>query len=283
MSDRAEIQARRAAIEDFRASLSPESRDSLRYEINEAGLPKALFNLSAPLSRPSSRSGDQIARRFLTRHTDVFGLTSGDVGRLKLETEDKDQGITFLHYRQTIGGVPVFQGQVQVAVGAAGEILSVMEGMVIPDARVDTTPALSEKEALAQAFKYSGRQAPDEFEMMTTRASKGDRAKYRNPLDSGYEDILSDLRVMRVGDQGVLAWHSYVEAGPSEWYEICVDANTGALLFRYNLYADVAQGTVARRDPIATPRTLESFVGNTTINTAAGMDGYFDGHDRQQR
>lgn len=267
------VQARMEAIEGFRASLSPESRDSLRYEINEAGLPKALFNLSEPLSRPSSRSGDQIARGFLRRHSDLFGLASRDVRRLKLETEDNDQGITFLHYRQTIGGVGVFQGQVQVVVGAAGEVLSVMEGMLIPDGEVDTTPALPEKDALAEAFKYSGRQAPDELEMVTARATPGERAKYRNPLDSGFEDIMSDLQVMRVGDRGVLAWHSYVEAGPSEWYEICVDANTGALLFRYNLYADAAQGTVATRDPIATPRTLQSFVGNTTINTAAGWMG----------
>jgi extracellular elastinolytic metalloproteinase len=273
VSDGAVVQARRDAFEDFRASLSAESRDSLRYEINEAGLPKALFNLSEPLSRPSTGSGDQIARGFLRRHSDLFGLTSGDVRRLKLETEDEDQGITFLHYRQTIGGVPVFQGQVQIVLGAAGEVLSVMEGMVIPAGEGDPTPALSEKDALAEAFKYSGRQAPDELEMVTARATPGERAKYRNPLDSGFEDIMSDLRVMRVGDRGVLAWHSYVEAGPSEWYEICVDANTGALLFRYNLYADAAQGTVAVRDPIATPRTLESFVGNTTINTAAGWMG----------
>jgi extracellular elastinolytic metalloproteinase len=273
VSDGAVVQARRDAIEDFRASLSAESRDSLRYEINEAGLPKALFNLSEPLSRPSTRSGDQIARGFLRQHTDLFGLTRGDVRRLKLETEDEDQGITFLHYRQTIDGVPVFQGQVQVVVGAAGEVLSVMEGLVIPDGEVDTTPALSEKDALAEAFKYSGRQAPDELEMVAARATPGERARFRNPLDSGFEDIMSDLRVIRVGDRGVLAWHSYVEAGPSEWYEICVDANTGALLFRYNLYADAAQGTAAVRDPIATPRTLESFVGNTTINTAAGWMG----------
>ncbi|MEK6286103.1 MAG: M36 family metallopeptidase [Acidobacteriota bacterium] len=272
-SDGAVVQARRDAIEDFRASLSPESRDSLRYEINEAGVPKALFNLSEPLSGPSSGSGDQIARGFLRRHSVLFGLTGGDVRRLTLESEDHDQGITFLHYRQTINGVAVFQGQVQVVVGAAGEILSVMEGMVIPDGKVDTTPALPEKDALAEAFTYSGRKAPAELETVTARATPGERATYRNPLGSGFDDIMSDLRVMRVGDRGVLAWHSYLEAGSSEWYEICVDANTGALLFRYNLYADVAQGTVATRDPIATPRTLESFVGNTTINTAAGWMG----------
>lgn len=272
-SDGDAVQARKDAIETFRASLSPESRDGLRYEINEAGLPKALFNLSEPLSGPSSRTGDQIARSFLRRHSDILGLVGSDVRLLDLESEDNDQGITFLHYRQTIGGIPVFQGQVQVAIGAAGETLSVMEGMVIPDGKVDTMPALSETSALAAAFSYSGRKAPGDLDLVAPRATPGGRAKYRNPLGSGYDDIMSDLRVMRVGDRGVLAWHSYLEAGSSEWYEICVDANTGALLFGYNLYADAAQGTVATRDPIATPRTLQSFVGNTTINTAAGWMG----------
>jgi len=268
-----EVQARMAAIENFRASFSAESRDSLRYEMNEAGLPKALFNLSAPLSGPSTRPADQIARSFLRRHGDLFGLTGRDIRRLRLETDDNDQGITFLHYRQTIGDVGVFQGQVQVVIGAAGEVLSVMEGMLIPDGAVDTAPALPEKEALAEAFKYSGREAPDELEIIVARRAVGERARYRNPLDSGFEDVMSDLRVMRVGSRAVLAWHAYVEAGPSEWYEICVDANTGALLFRYNLYADAAQGTVATRAPLATPRTLESFVGDTTINTTAGWMG----------
>lgn len=271
--DTALVQARVDAIEDFRATFSPETRDHLRYEMNEAGVPKALFNLSAALSEPSTGSRNQIARGFLRSNSKVFGLTTRDVNRLRLETEDNDQGITFLTYRQTVGGLGVFQGQVQVVVGAAGEVLSVMEGMVIPGARVDTTPGLAEQDALAEAFKYSGRQATADLEMVGTRRVPGDRARFRNPLDPGFDDILSELVVMRAGDRALLAWHSYVEAGPSEWYEICVDANTGALLFRYNLYADVAQGTVARRDPISTPRTLESFVGNTVINTAAGWMG----------
>ncbi|HKS39267.1 MAG TPA: M36 family metallopeptidase [Blastocatellia bacterium] len=96
---------------------------------------------------------------------------------------------------------------------------------------------------------------------------------YKNPLGKNYEDILSELTIMRVGDRGVLAWHVYVDAGSSEWYEICIDANTGALLKRYNLYVDVAQGTVTTRDPITAPRTLQSFVGDTVINTAAGWMG----------
>jgi extracellular elastinolytic metalloproteinase len=265
--------ARSKAIEKFRATLSPEVRDNLRYELNEAGVPKIFFNPAETSARQTSGSSDQIARDFLAEHSDIFGLAVREVRLLKLEHEDRDQEITFLHYKQMIGGLALFQGQVQVAIGSKGEVLSVMEGMIMPDGKVATNPALKEESALAEAFKYAGREAADSFELVEARNQRGDRAIYRNPLGAGFENIISDLRIMLVGDRGLLAWHSYVDAGPSEWYEICVDANTGALLLRYNLYADVAQGTVARRDPVATPRTLESFVGNTTINTAAGWMG----------
>jgi hypothetical protein len=168
--------------------------------------------------------------------------------------------------------VKVFQGQVQVAVSNKGEVVSVMEGEIIPDGEIDVTPALTESEAITEAFKYSGRQA-SAFETVEGHTRAGDRAKFRNPLGPSFDDILSELRIMRVGDLGVLAYHIYVDAGPSEWYEICIDANTGALLFRYNLYADVAQGTVFVQHPGAGGRTLQSFVGDTTINTAAGWMG----------
>jgi Zn-dependent metalloprotease len=268
-----DFKARTDAIESFRTGLSSEGRDGLRYEINEAGVPKAFFNLSAALSEPSAGSADQIARSFLRQHSDIFGLSGNEIRRLKLENQDNDQGVTFLNYAQTINGIHVFQGQVQVAIGAAGETLSVMEGLIIPSGAVDATPILTEGHALNQAFKYSGRQAPDAIETLKARSAKGESARFKNPLGAGFEDIVSELRIMRVGDRGVLAWRSFIDAGPNEWYEIFVDANTGALLLRNNLYADAAQGTVARRDPIATPRTLESFVGNTTINTAAGWMG----------
>ena len=267
------LRARIDAIENFRVSLPADTRDIFRYEINEAGVPKYFF-LPAGASAPqAAKSPDQAARAFLTEHSEIFGLTAREVRLLKFENEDNDEGTTFLHYHQTIDGLRLFQGQVQVAVSAKGEVISVMEGMVIPNGAVDTEPVLTEEAALAEAFKYAGRQSPDTFEIIEQGRTRGDRSTYRNPLGKEYDDIISELRVMRVGDQGVLAWHSYVDAGPNEWYEMCVDAKTGAMLFRYNLYADVAQGTVARRDPISTPRTLESFVGNTTINTAAGWMG----------
>jgi extracellular elastinolytic metalloproteinase len=265
--------ARLNSIEAFSATLSLETRDNLRYELNKAGVPKVFFNFTGALSQPSAGSADNIARTFLVKHNDIFGLKQPEVRSLRLENKDNDKGTTFLNYNQTIDGVKVFQGQVQISISAAGEVLSVMEGMIIPGGKIDTTPAIKEVDALAQAFIYAARQTPNNFEIVAVRPTRGDYAKYRNPLGRGYEDIMSDLRIMLVGDQGVLVWHSYIDAGPSEWYEICVDANSGALLYRYNLYQDVAQGTVFKQHPTAGSRTLESFVGDTIINTTVGWMG----------
>ena len=265
-------QAMQNSIESFRERFSPEARDNLRVVMNDTGLPKMVFNIERPLSAPQSDQPDSIARGFLADHSAMFGLDRSQIFEMKLKNEDNDQGTTFLNYEQMIDGIPVFQGQVQVAVNADGQVISISEGLVIPDPRINTTPRLSESEGMQRALLFSGRQAPASFEMMEDRLAKGERAVYRNPLGESREDILSGMRIMRVGPRAVLAWHSYVDVGPNEWYEILVNANTGAMLYRYNLYADVAQGTVFRVNGLGV-RTLESFVGDTAINTAAGWMG----------
>ena len=265
-------QAMQNAIESFREGFPPEARDNLRMMMNDTGLPKMVFNIEGPLSAPRSDQPDAIARDFLADHSAMFGLDRSQILEMKLKNEDNDQGTTFLNYEQMIDGIPVFQGQVQVAINAIGQVISINEGLVIPDASINTIPRLSESEGMQRAFLFSGRLAPASFEMMEDRLAKGERAVYRNPLGESRENILSGMRVMRVGPRAVLAWHSYVDVGPNEWYEILVNANTGAMLYRYNLYADVAQGTVFTVNGLG-QRTLESFVGDTVINTAAGWMG----------
>ena len=269
----ARAEARANSVESFRASLAPQSRDKLQVEFNEAGVPKAFFSYAGALSPARAGSPDAIAREFLAANRDVFGLSPDEISKLRLENEDNDEGTTFLNYTQTIDGMTVFQGQVQVAVSKGGEVLSVNEGMILPNGKASARTNLSEEKALLKAFEYAARQVASPPVLLEPRARTGDRANFANPLGANFENIMSDLTVMRVGEKAVTAWRAFVDVGPSEWYAICVDANTGALLFRYNLYADVAQGTVATRDPIATPRTLQSFVGDTTINTAAGWMG----------
>ncbi|HEX8087438.1 MAG TPA: M36 family metallopeptidase [Blastocatellia bacterium] len=265
--------ARADSIERFRAGLAPAVRDNLHVEFNEAGVPKSFFNYNAPLSAAQAGSHDGVARDFLAANTGIFGLTAGEVRALKLENVDNDGGISFLNYEQTINGITVFHGHVQVAVNAAGEVLSVNEGMIIPDGKVKTKTKISEAKALRKALQYAGREGAPSPIILESRADIGSRSVFANPLGAGFDNIISDLRVIHVGEKAVTAWHSYVDVGPSEWYEILVDANSGDLLFRYNLYADVAQGTVFTESPTAGGRTLVSFVGDTVINTTAGWMG----------
>lgn len=266
----AQEQARASVIDNFRASLNAKDSGNLRAVVNEAGAMKNFFIDGAPLSEPRSDTADNIARGFLKEHASMFSLTDAS---LKLTHEDNDGPTKFLEYSQTVNGIKVFEGGVQVAISQNGEVLSVREGFLVPARKTKVKPALSELAAIAKAFEYAGTEVFPSFAETRSRRSTGDTAAFSNPLDPSLEEVLSELNVMRIEDESRLAWHVYADVGPEQWYEMLVDANTGELLLRHNLYLDEAQGTVYPEDPGAGPRQIISFVGNTTINTAAGWMG----------
>lgn len=262
-----------AAVEQFRSGLQAEVASNLRATVNEAGAMKNFFVDGAALSEPQSDSPDNIARKFLRRHQEVFALSSEDIANLKLENEDNDQGTRFLHYTQTVGGVKVFEGQVQLAVNQNGEVLSVREGFLIDRAPLQRKGGLTESQAIEKAFEHAGRKVFPNFVETYSRSSSTEMSRFANPIDVSLEDVLSEKNVIRVGGESRLAWHVYVDVGPDEWYEILLDAYTGELLLRQNLYVFEAQGTVYTEAPDKGDRQLVSFVGDTVINTAAGWMG----------
>jgi Zn-dependent metalloprotease len=266
-------QARAAAVANFRAGLRAEKRKNLRAAVNEAGAMKNFFIDGATLSEPESDSPDNIARKFLKKEAQLFALSDAGVDNLKLEKEDNDKGTTFLDYSQTVGGIRVFEGNVKVVVNQYGEVHSVREGFLVSGQKVRTRPSLGESEGIARAFGYAGREVAPSFVETRSRASQSEFSAFANPLDLNLEEVLSELNVVRVKDSARLAWHVYAEVGPDEWYEMLVDAHTGELLLRHNLYVFEAQGTVYTEAPDKGARQLVSFVGDTTINTTAGWMG----------
>lgn len=269
----AAVRSRASAVESFRASLGEKGVEHLRAEVNEAGAMKNFFVEGATLTGPQGDLPDNVARGFLKSRAALFALSEAGVSGLKLEREDNDQGTTFLDYVQTVGGVKVFEGDVRVAVGRSGEVLSVREGFLVNGQAVSSKPKLTEAQGIARAFEHAGRNVIPSFAEMRTRAMKSENSEFANPIDTNLENVLSELNVVRVGDAARLAWHVTAEMGPNEWYDMTVDANTGELLTRYNLYVFEAQGTVYTENPDAAGRVLVSFVGDTAINTAAGWMG----------
>ena len=260
-----------SAVEQFRAETK--SAQNLRAVLNDTGAMKNFFIDDAPLSAPRADTPDNIARDFLDQHATLFSLSSSDVNSLKLTKEDNDEGTTFLSYAQRIGGVKVFDGDVQVVVNKSGEVLNVREGFLVSGQTVKLQSTLTEAKAIAKAFEHAGRTVKGGLVATQLRATKSDMSTFTNPLNPNYENVLFELNVVRIGDTARLAWHVYSDVGPNEWYEQLVDASSGELLFRHNLYVFDAQGTVYTTHPDFAPRQLVSFVGDTTINTAAGWMG----------
>jgi hypothetical protein len=258
----AQVRARLTAVDEFR-SLRPEAGQNLRAIANEAGAMKNFFIETGTLSEPQSATPDNIARNFLSRHADLFALKAADVSNLKLTNEDNDQGTVFLEYAQTRGGIKVFQGQVQVVVNKNGEVVSVREGLLINGQQVKLTPTLSEAQGIAKAFEHAGKTIAPSLVETHTRESQSEKSRFANPLDPKFEEVLSELTAVRVDNTARLAWDVYAEVGPLEWYEILIDAHTGELLYRHNLYVS-AQGTVFTKSPDQVYRQLVSFDGDVS-------------------
>jgi Zn-dependent metalloprotease len=265
--------SRATAVEQFRSTLRADQEKNLRAVVNEAGAMKNIFIDGDTLSEPQSDTADNIARNFLKRHNSLFALSAASVEELKLENEDNDQGTTFLNYTQTVAGLKVFEGQVQVVVNKNGAVLNVREGFLADGPPLRRNGAMSEARAIAKAFEHAGRNVFPSFVENYSRASTTEASRFANPIDLNLEEVLSEQNVVRVAGESRLAWHVFAEVGPEEWYEILLDAYTGELLLRHNLYLFEAQGTVYTEAPDKGARQLVSFVGDTTINTAAGWMG----------
>jgi Zn-dependent metalloprotease len=269
----AALRARANSVESFRSRLTPDHAENLRAIANEAGAMKSFFIDGAPLSAPEAGAPDGVARGFLKQHNSLFALSDEGVNELKLNREDNDRGTTFLNYTQTVEGIKVFEGEVKMGVNRDGEVLFVNQGFLVSGQQVGLEPTLDEAQGIARAFEHAGRTVIPAFAETSARSSKSEMSAFANPLAAGNEEVLSELNVLRVGNQARLAWHVYADIGPDEWYELLVDAHTGELLLRSSLYKDQAQGTVYTEAPDKGARQLLSFVGDTTINTAAGWMG----------
>ena len=205
----ARTRSRASAVEQFRSSRAAEKAANLRAVVNEAGALKNFFIDGGTLSDPQSDTADNIARGFLARHSSLFALSGPNVADLKLENEDNDQGTAFLNYTQTVDGLKVFEGQVQIVVNRNGEVLNVREGFLVDGPPLKRRGAMTEARAIAKAFEHAGRTVFPSFVETYSRTSTTEMSRFANPLDLNLEDVLSEQNVVRVGGESRLAWHVF--------------------------------------------------------------------------
>src|SRR5215217_7160627 len=79
----ARTRSRASAVEQFRLTRGAEHAANLRAVVNEAGALKNFFIDGGTLSDPQSDTADNIARKFLERHSSLFALSGPNIEELK--------------------------------------------------------------------------------------------------------------------------------------------------------------------------------------------------------
>jgi hypothetical protein len=279
----------RKAVDALRSKI-PGSPESLWVDLMPSGTPKSVTSFEGPLTEARVGSPDAIARGFLTENSTLFGLSAREVRKLRVTMDNLDEstGITYMKYVQTIRGIDVFDSEIGVTVGAKGEVWIVNQGQIIPGADVQFRPTLTMEDAIESAFGYCDSQlSRGDLQLVQSKAENG-FTKYANPLGEGREDILTQRVIVNVAGEARIAYRVYADVRSSEWYDTLVDANSGELLYRSNIYSDV-QGQVFTTSPGASAngtRTTVQFapqfgvtdpwLGAGTVTTGNNADAYLD-------
>jgi hypothetical protein len=175
------------------------------------------------------------------------------VDGLRLVVKDVSSGAVFLTFNQTLNGIDVFNGQIKLTLNAAGEVAHASADEVVPHLSLSTSPRLSADEAVRAAFQSIGIAAPVKLSMVAAPEGK---VGYGNPQGDRFTPITADLAIFPMTASSARpAYRIFLEADRQSWYEILIDAESGALLFRHNLYV-AAQARVWIQSPLDTTRQL---------------------------
>lgn len=257
-------QSGEAAISAFRAELGAE-RNQVRGRINGFGLPRVLSGVGRALSGPSSADAADAARTFLSEHRAMFPFSGSELSEMKLVSRTEEKGITFVHFQQRVGGIGVHDGYVGIVVGAKGNVLQVSSREAVPGLQADLKAKTSLPEAVRSMLMASGAKAASPRPLARR---VGASLLFKNPFGRDLLPIAArpEIFVMSA-TEGRLAYRMVVHRGPSEAYEVVLDANDGTVLQRRSL-VDYGQGRVFKQTPVKADRELVDF--------PEGEDGWID-------
>ena len=224
----------------------------LRLTFNAGSGAARSVEAGRPLSPPSDGEPDSIARGFLQRHRDLWGFSAQEVDDLLPLSgyTDKHSGLTHLYYRQLVGGLPVFPATLGVHLDAQGRVLSV-KGDVFPGILTPSSFRLTPEEAAVAAARH-----------VDVRFTPRVVALEDDAVILEADGLMSPVRVTKaiyaLSQPPRPAYRMVLEKNGLEWYDILVDATSGRLLHRRNLYAFA--GTLTPSAPAeagpTTPRGL---------------------------
>jgi len=260
------------------AAFGPEAK----VEWSPTGTPRTLRREAGALTAPQPGSEPQsVAREFLRSHPALFGLSDAAVDALAVARQINTPRARHITFRQTVDGVPIYGADYKVSLTADNAVVST-GGRLFPDLRVAGQAKFTAVEATQAAASYVGPLASkpglnwDNVEPTVLRAEPGAEARTflrREPFRG--EVLASRVVFPLTATLGRPAWRVYLIKRPTEFYELIVDAEDGALLARTNQVKFVVwspQGSVFLRHPDFAGQVTQSFMGDATASPNTFVD-----------
>src|SRR5215203_3315067 len=218
-------------------SLKVEYNDDLRIpEI----IGTDILNGTDTLSGRWDLGRSEILRNFIKENGSLVGISEAQADRLEPEADytDSERGSSFVNFKQTINGVPVFRGQIKAVFAKQGELVRVINNLApgLSDESISADFRISE-DAVRAAFRHAGREIEAEDTLLNAAESTDLKAKFGSgDWATKAEKIYFPTEPgVAVPSWRVIIWE------PVNVYMVIVDAETGTLLWRKNATEEQTQ------------------------------------------
>lgn len=176
----------------------------------------------------------QILRQFLSKNTELIGLTEAQIGKLEIAADytNPDGNLSFVHLMQKFNGIEVFRGEIKAGFTRNNEIVRIINNFA-PAVDEDNLPKNFGEAVLAirNAFPHVKRQIkPTDTELNAEKSND-----LRKVFGTGETATIAE-KIYFPTEIGVMrsAWRILIWEAATAYYVI-VDAETGTLLWRKNL------------------------------------------------
>jgi len=219
------------------------------------------------LTAPSTAPALEIATGFLQGHAERFGVAAADLAEAAATdaVRSAHNGATHLYFRQRVNGLEVDGAELAVHVDRAGRVFHAtgrpVAGLAERAAATRAFPLLSPEEAVAAAARALGLDDRAELELLEAPAGIDRRSRFASPaISEGPIPVRLRYHRERGGDRLTLVWNLSVEDPRTpDWWELWIDAESGAPVDRINWTADSSYEAFAlpKESPLDGARSVE--------------------------
>lgn len=192
------------------------------------------------LTSASDAARSEILRGFVKENPDLLGVTEAQADQLEVTADYKnpEDDFSFVHFKQKIGGVPVFRGEIKAGFTKSGEVIRIINnlapGLIYESLSTDFGVV---ENAVRAAFRNAAREIKAEDTQLNAAETTDLKAKFG---DGDWATTAEKIYFPTEPGVARAAWRVTVWDSV-DVYMVIVDAETGTMLWRKNATEEQTQ------------------------------------------